>query len=186
LIQPPRLIHLNGPPAAGKSTIAQHYVDDHPLALNLDIDTVRALLGRWMDDQEESGRLARQLALVMAAEHLRAGHDVIVPQLVTRTEFIHELSAVARHAAARFVEVALRIDRSVSRRRFVDRDDPSAPGRFNATDLVNHNGGVDVLDAQFDALQAFIATRPNAIVVDSLDGQIDATYAAMARAIDTV
>jgi hypothetical protein len=30
-----RLILFNGPPAAGKSTLARRYVDEHPLALNL-------------------------------------------------------------------------------------------------------------------------------------------------------
>jgi len=34
----PRLIHLNGPPGIGKSTIAQRYVDQHPEVLNLDIN----------------------------------------------------------------------------------------------------------------------------------------------------
>jgi hypothetical protein len=46
----PRLIHLNGPPGIGKSTIAQLYVDEHPGTLNLDIDRVRCLIGGWRDD----------------------------------------------------------------------------------------------------------------------------------------
>ncbi|MEJ7742270.1 MAG: hypothetical protein WKF73_06810 [Nocardioidaceae bacterium] len=41
----PRLIHLNGPPGIGKSTLAQWYVDNHPGVLNLDIDQVRCLIG---------------------------------------------------------------------------------------------------------------------------------------------
>ncbi|MBA3302830.1 MAG: AAA family ATPase, partial [Acidimicrobiia bacterium] len=40
----PRLILLNGPPGIGKSTLAQRFVDEHPLALNLDLDAVRAML----------------------------------------------------------------------------------------------------------------------------------------------
>jgi adenylate kinase family enzyme len=46
----PRLIHLNGPPGIGKSTIAQLYVDEHPGTLNLDIDRVRCLIGGSRDD----------------------------------------------------------------------------------------------------------------------------------------
>jgi len=45
----PRLILLNGPPAAGKSTLAQMYADEHPLTLNLDIDKIRSLLGGRAD-----------------------------------------------------------------------------------------------------------------------------------------
>ena len=40
----PRLIHLNGPPGIGKSTLAQLYTGEHPGVLNLDIDQLRALV----------------------------------------------------------------------------------------------------------------------------------------------
>lgn len=40
-----RLIHLNGPPGIGKSTLARRYVDAHPGVLNCDIDVLRTLIG---------------------------------------------------------------------------------------------------------------------------------------------
>jgi predicted kinase len=43
------LILLNGPPSSGKSTLARRWVLGHPLALNLDIDVVRGLLGAWAE-----------------------------------------------------------------------------------------------------------------------------------------
>jgi adenylate kinase family enzyme len=52
----PRLIHLNGPPGIGKSTLARLYVGDHPGVLNLDIDLVRTLIGGWQDRFAETGR----------------------------------------------------------------------------------------------------------------------------------
>jgi predicted kinase len=180
----PRLIYLNGPPAAGKSSIAQRFVDEHPLALNLDIDTVRALLGRWMDDQEASGLQARRLALAMARAHLSDGHDVVVPQLVARVEFVEQLSAVADECGARFVEVCLSIAKVESRRRFAARVDPSVPGRFNAAELVAHNGGLDSLDELHDAVAAFIATRPDATVIESTTDDQNQTYAAFLTALD--
>lgn len=33
-----RLIQLDGPPGAGKTTLARRYLADHPLALVVDID----------------------------------------------------------------------------------------------------------------------------------------------------
>ncbi|MGH3734721.1 MAG: AAA family ATPase [Micromonosporaceae bacterium] len=62
----PRLIVLNGPPGCGKSTIAEMYAERHPFALNLDIDRLRAQLGRWRDDPGAAGLLARRIALAAA------------------------------------------------------------------------------------------------------------------------
>ena len=45
-----KLVLLNGPPAVGKSTLARRYADVHPLTLGLEIDTVRALRGAWLED----------------------------------------------------------------------------------------------------------------------------------------
>jgi chloramphenicol 3-O-phosphotransferase len=67
------LVLLNGPPATGKSTIAQRFVDARPLALNLDIDVVRGMHGRWLDDPSTAGLTARSLALIMAEAAPRPG-----------------------------------------------------------------------------------------------------------------
>jgi hypothetical protein len=59
LSQVVRLIHLNGPPGIGKSTIASAFADRHPGVLNLDIDRVAAMIGGWggsFSDSFEAGR----------------------------------------------------------------------------------------------------------------------------------
>jgi predicted kinase len=100
------LILINGPPAVGKSTLARRYVDDHPLALNVEIDALRVSLGRWRE-REESKRLAWDLALALAETHLRAGYDVVVPQLVGRTGRVERFATLARGLGAAFVEIVL-------------------------------------------------------------------------------
>ncbi|WP_338024682.1 MULTISPECIES: AAA family ATPase [Amycolatopsis] len=92
----PRLILLNGPPACGRSTLAGRYVDEHPLALNLDVDRLRNLIGRRRDDPRAAGRLARGVALAAARTHLASGHDVVIPQFLGRTPFIEQLEGLAR------------------------------------------------------------------------------------------
>ena len=67
----PRLIFLNGPPGCGRSTLAQMYADEHPLALNLDIDRVRSLVGQWRQAPLQGGLLARCIGLAAARVHLR-------------------------------------------------------------------------------------------------------------------
>ncbi len=103
----PRLILLNGPPGSGKSTLAQLFADEHPLALNLDIDRVRSLMGRWREQPEQSGSLARAIALVAARQHLMSGMDVILPQHVGRLPFIEQVEQLAADVRATFYEVVL-------------------------------------------------------------------------------
>ena len=90
----------------GKSTLARRYVDDHPLALLLEIDELRTSLGRWQE-LDESRLVARRLAVAMAEAHLRDGHDVVVPQYLGRVDFIESLAALAQRAGATFAELML-------------------------------------------------------------------------------
>lgn len=107
----PRLILLNGPPGCGKSTIARMYADEHPLALNLDVDRVRDLIGGWRDDPTRGGLLARGIALAAAREHLAHGHDVVVPQFLGRVEFVDALDRLAAEVSVEFHELAAMYDR---------------------------------------------------------------------------
>ncbi|MFC0545265.1 AAA family ATPase [Kutzneria chonburiensis] len=157
------LLLLNGPPGVGKSTVAARYVDDHPLALNLDIDVLRAQLGRWQDDLTSAGLAARDLAVAMARTHLLAGHDVVVPQFLGRPEFIDRLAALAVDVGVRFVEAILLDSKENTRRRFQERDDTS-----KAVDPLE-------LSTMYDRLLALAETRPQARIVPTTD--IDGTYA---------
>ena len=74
-----RLIHLNGPPGIGKSTVASAFADRHPGVLNLDIDQVAAMIGGWRDRFSDSFEAGRLLAAAMARVHLANGHDVVMP-----------------------------------------------------------------------------------------------------------
>jgi predicted kinase len=98
----PRLILLNGLPGVGKSTVAAAWSQRHPGTLNLDIDVVRSLISGAAPDTAEP---ARALGLAMAVEHLHGGHDVVVPQLVARTDQVPRFADAASTAGARFVHV---------------------------------------------------------------------------------
>lgn len=128
----PRFIHLNGPPGIGKSTLAQMYVDEHPLVLNLDIDRVRCLLGGWRlavgaRVSLRRANLSDLLHLAWRAIHWRAGHDVVMPQFLGRVSEIERFAAVAHANAAQFAELVV-MD---TKERSIERFD----GRGTADDL---------------------------------------------------
>ncbi|WP_086848158.1 AAA family ATPase [Amycolatopsis kentuckyensis] len=146
-----KLILLNGPPAGGKSTLARRYADNHPPALALDVDRIRAMLGGWRSSPAEAGVLAREIALAAARTHLAAGHDVVVPQLVARPGFPERLEAVASECGASFHEVVLLPGREVVRRRFAARGSSEIEAVVPLTELE--------LDQAYEAVAAFAASR---------------------------
>lgn len=170
------LVLLNGPPASGKSTISARLVDRRPLALHLDIDVVRGNLGRWMDDPSAAGIAARALAIAMARAHLVGGYDVFVPQFLGRPEFINELSLLALDVEARFVEIALMIDRDLAQDAFSER---SATAREqthrDAAVLVERSPADDAIGEMFDRYVALIEQRPRARRIEVVRGDIDET-----------
>jgi predicted kinase len=176
-----RLILVNGPAGLGKSTLARRYCDLHPLALDLDVDRVRALLGRWQDQPEAAGLTARALALAMARVHLGSGHDVIVPQYLGRPQFIQQAEKVAAEVGVPFAEFVLMDSRDSAVQRFLDRTAAAAtPAHIEAGALMDQFGGRPALEAMYDRLLLVLSHRPDAQVIQSRDAEIDAAYLELA------
>jgi predicted kinase len=181
----PRLVLVNGPPAIGKSTLAQRYVDRHATVLNLDIDLVRRLIGGWRDDFTTSGELVRPLAVSLAQTHLRAGHDVVMPQYLGRLSEIAKFETAARECGAEFVEVLLMDTRDECLRRFTARSE--APGQLwhrEVKEVVDAGGGLALLGDMYDRLIEVSGARPNAVVIPSVTGAIEQTYRTLERLLD--
>jgi len=112
--RPTTLLLLNGLPGAGKSTVAAALAAGRPGTLVLDVDVVRTLIS---GDPAGAAEPARRLALDMARSHLRAGADVVVPQLVARPDQLARFSRAAADGGARFVHVILRVAAATLARR---------------------------------------------------------------------
>jgi predicted kinase len=164
-----RLIVINGPPAAGKSTLARRCAASRPLVVALDVDAVREQLGDWRADPQAAGRAARDIAVATAESHLAEGHDVLVPQLLARPEFPDRLAALAGDG---YVEVVLTLPRAESLRRYAQR--------WRAgTDPVHGTGpepDLDAIGALYDRVVAFAAGRAHVAV--PADGTAEETWAA--------
>jgi hypothetical protein len=90
-----RLVHLNGPPGIGKSTLSALYADQYPGTLNLDVDRLHRLVGGWQDEEYDTWQAVWPLVRAMAATHLDGGRDVVLPQYHARLEEITTLEQIA-------------------------------------------------------------------------------------------
>lgn len=178
----PWLVVLNGPPAIGKSTLARRYVDDHAGVLDLDIDQLAGLIGG-----ERSPRLlalARSDALALAAAHLRAGADVLVPQYIGRVTELERFETVAAQSGADFRHLVLTADRALAVARFARR------GRTTDDRLlqeihreVESHGGSAAVAEMYDSLASVVRARPTSILLVSQEGAVDETYARLVAAL---
>jgi predicted kinase len=176
----PRLILVNGIPGSGKSALGRRYLDDHPLALALDIDAIRSMLGDRLGEPTMSGLAARDLARAMADTHLRAGHDVLVSQFLGRLEFVEVLGRLAVAVGVPFVEVVLetRIDEAAAR--LVPRaGDRTRPEHDDAARLLEAAGGPAALVGMHARLEEVVRARPHTQRVSVVDGDLEQTYQAL-------
>ena len=161
-----RLIHLNGPPGIGKSTIASAFADRHPGVLNLDIDRVAAMIGCGdsFSDSFEAGRL---LAAAMARVHLASGHDVIMPQMMTHLNAaeLADFEAIAVAAKAEYLHILLTADVGSSVERCTERAKAVNP-RDVVSKVIDKRGGRDFVRMLHAQVAQFSADRQPYSVVD--------------------
>jgi predicted kinase len=184
----PRLIHVNGPPGIGKSTLARRYVEEHAGVLNCDIDVLRTLIGGWRQDFEAAGALIRPAALALIAAYLQGGNDVILPQMLTRTDELRRFEAVAAATNAQFVEIMLMDDLGAVVDRFHRRGESGEPDAWHGEvrSIVADAGGDAVLVRCHQQLQRLVAVRPGTVVIETREGMLGAAYQALQAALDNV
>lgn len=176
----PRLVLVNGSPAAGKSTLARRYAMDHPGTRVLEIDRLIAFQRSWHDDALDAGRAACDYALRRADQMLREGLDVVVPQYFGRLHMVDELSAVAARTGARFVHVVLTLDPELAVRRFLDRGTDNVL-HAQALELAQGSGGMSAVRDAGARVAEVVRQRPGAVLIESTDE--DPTYARLLAAL---
>ena len=176
------LLHLNGPPGIGKSTLSVLWAQRHPGTLNLDLDTVHPLIGGWRDPDQDTHALVRPLGKAMASAYLGGGHDVVLPQNISRLNEVESFERIAHEQGAGFYEVVLLDDRAAAIARFDQRRDDTPWNQHNRK-VVADLGGESFLGAMYDQLLEILRARPAAMVVRSAPGAVEETYAAVVAAL---
>jgi predicted kinase len=182
-----RLIHLNGPPGIGKSTLAKRYVDEHAGVLNCDVDVLRTLVGGWQEDFNAAGALIRPAALAMISAYLEQGRDVIFPQMLVDPEEVARFEGSAHQVGAQFVECMLMDTQAAAVERFHRRGQNNGaddPWHTQVRGIVEQSGGDELLIRCYEGLQTLIAQRPMVVTVTSVEDRVDDTYRAFAQAVE--
>jgi predicted kinase len=180
----PQLVFINGAPGSGKSTLGRRLVNSRPLALLLDVDTLRGQLGQWRENPGSAGLTARRIALEMARTHLTAGLDVVVPQFIERPGFIEDVRTVATDTGADFVLIALVSSPEEAASRFQGRVSSADPNHLDAAHLQSAPGARRVED-MYAGMLDLLATCDDVRYVRSVPGDIDGTYNELCRRLVT-
>lgn len=177
------LIHLNGAPGVGKSTIADRYVDEHPGVLNCDIDRLRCLIGGWADDFGAAGGVVRPLALAMIGAHLDGGRDVLLPQMLENEGERARFRAAAVESGHGYLHVLLQAGPGEASVRFYGRPEED-PLHAVIRGVVDGDGGGSAID-ELDRRLAQAAASTDAVCVDAR-GDVESTYRAVVAAVEAV
>lgn len=185
LSQVARLIHLNGPPGIGKSTIASAFADRHPGILNLDIDQVTTMIGGWRDRFSESFEAGRVLAAAMARVHLANGHDVIMPQMITNVNAreLADFESAAAVANAEYCQILLTADVGPSADRCMGRAKAGDPRQDVISKIIDENGGRDFLRKLHSQVTRFTTDRQPHSVIDCERLTVEQTCRAVEAAL---
>lgn len=165
------LLFINGPVGVGKSTIARKYVDNHKLSLLLSADDFVGSMGQWLKYEDEARDLAFEYLKHIALQHLKAGHDVVVPYLLTDPIEAESIEDVAHSAGANFFECVLLTSKEDMIARALARGTWGEPG---APPLTQHD--VPRLEELFDNFQTALSIRSNAVQIISKKGNIEDAY----------
>jgi hypothetical protein len=175
----PLVLHLNGAPGIGKSTLARRWADAHPGTLLLDIDVLRTWVSGWRDDFAATGATVRPVALAMLTAYVEQGRDVVLPQLLADAAELAKFRIAAEAAGGRWVSVLLEADDP--RARFAARD--VTEPHLQAVHQLVANAEPDHV-ARYAKRLAALADADVTLRLPTVDHDVETAYSALVAVVD--
>ena len=169
--------------SVGKSTLARRYANEHPGTLALELDVLTGLIGGWKEDFLAALEMARSHGRALAARHLRAGYDVILPQLVTAYDRDPDpaFEEAACTAGATYIQVALMVDDQEHLQRLHGKR-PTTEVEARIQKALEDPQS-DVVDRIRRHLNEYLSKRPGTIRLDTTGLGEDAAYQRLLAAL---
>lgn len=144
---PPLVVVVTGPPASGKSTIAEAIAKGLPAPL-LAKDPIKEALfdGLGTGDAEWSQRLGIAtygILYLMLEQELRAGRCCVLEANFDHTEASAQLSAIQLRHGFRALQIVCAADREALLERFVERSNSRHPGHIDDERLEDVTESID-------------------------------------------
>lgn len=172
------LLHLNGAPGVGKSTIAERLVATRPGWLNCDIDILRTLIGGWQDDFAAAGAHIRPVAGEMMSAQLATGRGVVLPQLTGIASELAKFKLLASQSGVPYLHVFIDASDDDLDRRWQDRGSGN-PWTASSQKILRDLGGSDAVMAARGRARD-VARLDRAVFVRSDEDRIDEVVAEIA------
>jgi predicted kinase len=173
------LLHLNGAPGVGKSTIAERIVASRPGWLNCDIDILRTLIGGWKNTFAAAGAQIRPVAREMMAAQLATGLGVVLPQLIMQDRELAQFKSLATVCGVPYVHVYVDAsDEELSMR--WQRRNAGSPWAATSQRVLRELGGTAAVLVA-GGLARELAMVDRAVFVRSDRGRIDDAVAQIAN-----
>ncbi|HVM73684.1 MAG TPA: AAA family ATPase [Candidatus Paceibacterota bacterium] len=175
----PKLIILNGFAGVGKTTLAKRYIDEHPLALDIEGDRLIVMLGQWLAHEDEARKIIFELTKSLAGTHLGLGRDVVITYLLTDATHAEAFEQLAQEHSADYKEVFLAADRDEAIARLLKRGTWGEEGLDPLTEE-----DLPSINKLWDTMATETAKRPSSITVPVKEGDIDHTYQLFITALE--
>jgi predicted kinase len=175
----PLVLHLNGAPGVGKSTLARRWAEEHPGTLVLDPDVMRTWVSGWREDFVATGSAIRPVAVAMLTAYVSAGGSVVLPQLLADPAELAKFRDAAEGAGGAWVEVMVEADEAAARfaTRPVDQPHLEAVHRLVAEAPSDH------VERYVERLSALADGTPGALRLPTVDDDIDGALGALQEAV---